>query len=287
MNEQLKSPDLSRPVVAVMSSGFFGFFAHAGFLQGLAELGVEPDAFAGSSSGALVAATAAGGVPPDQMLERFAGLGKRQFWDPWPPGRLLAWAARGMRGMTGYLRGQALLRLLGQHLPAERFEDLAKPCLMSTLDLATCRRRILDSGPLAPAVAASGAVPMLFTPVAHMGSLLVDGGLIDKAPLLAAREHLGAATIIVHLLPSSSLERPLERVLRGRLTPIALERRGVDAAREEHYRDQMADVRRQGTQVLEVRGEGYPRCGPRRLGSGPMAFAAARERTKSLLESCL
>ncbi len=282
INEE-NSPDLARPLAAVMSSGFFGFFAHAGFLQGLADLGLEPDAYAGSSSGALVAATAAGGVSPGDMLERFAGLGRREFWDPPPPARLLALALRGLRGMTGYLRGRALLSLLQRHLPAERFEDLARPCLVSTLDLGDCRRRIIGEGPLAPAVAASGAVPMLFEPVAHLGTLLADGGLVDKAPVLAAKELLGASTIIVHLLPSSSLEQPLRRVLRRRLTPIALERRGVDAAREEHYRDQVEAVRRQGVRVLEVRGAGYPRCGPRRLAAGPSAFAAARERTRSLL----
>lgn len=51
---------LPRPLVAVMSSGFFEFFAHAGFLQALEGLGVRPDAYAGTSSNALVVAYAAG-----------------------------------------------------------------------------------------------------------------------------------------------------------------------------------------------------------------------------------
>ena len=56
-NDNTKAAPLSlpRPIAAVMSSGYFGFFAHAGFLQGLKNLGVEPDFYAGSSSGALVA----------------------------------------------------------------------------------------------------------------------------------------------------------------------------------------------------------------------------------------
>jgi len=35
------------------SSGFFGFFAHAGFLAALRELEITPSAYSGASSGAI------------------------------------------------------------------------------------------------------------------------------------------------------------------------------------------------------------------------------------------
>jgi len=44
------------------SSGFFGFFAHAGFLAALRELEITPSAYSGASSGAIVAAMAATGM---------------------------------------------------------------------------------------------------------------------------------------------------------------------------------------------------------------------------------
>ena len=44
------------------SSGFFGFFAHAGFLAGIRESGITPSAYTGASSGAIVAAMAASGM---------------------------------------------------------------------------------------------------------------------------------------------------------------------------------------------------------------------------------
>ena len=43
----------------VFSSGFFGFFARAGFLAALRELEIVPSAYSGASSGAIVAAMAA------------------------------------------------------------------------------------------------------------------------------------------------------------------------------------------------------------------------------------
>ncbi|MBU4564657.1 MAG: patatin-like phospholipase family protein [Desulfarculus sp.] len=274
---------LPRPVVAVMSSGFFGFFAHAGFLQGLADLGLTPDAYAGSSSGALVAAFAAGGASPQRMLELFSQLGRRDFWDPPSPADTIRWLLGGLKGRSGYLAGEAFERLLGEYLPATRFEDCPKPCLMSALDLTSARRVVLTSGSLPTAVRASGAVPALFAAVPHQGGLLVDGGLIDKAPLTACAEHLGAASLVVHILPSSSLERTPAQTLALSLAPVRIQSRSVDAARWQMYLDQKQAVMERGLALREVLARDMPRCGPKRMHHGPAAFAAARQNAKNVL----
>jgi len=43
----------------VLSAGYFGFFAHAGFISAVEECGIDYCAIAGSSAGAIVAATTA------------------------------------------------------------------------------------------------------------------------------------------------------------------------------------------------------------------------------------
>ena len=43
----------------VFSSGFFGFFSHAGFLSAVRELKIKPSGYSGASSGAIIAAMAA------------------------------------------------------------------------------------------------------------------------------------------------------------------------------------------------------------------------------------
>ena len=58
-----------------------------------------------------------------------------------------------------------------------------------------------------------------------------------------------------------------------------LQAKAVDAARQQHYEDQLAWVRGQGPTVVDLRQPGLPRCGPRRLHLGPRAFAQAREAT--------
>ena len=42
-----------KPFTLVLSAGFFGFFAHTGFLQTLEELELVPDRVVGASAGAL------------------------------------------------------------------------------------------------------------------------------------------------------------------------------------------------------------------------------------------
>ncbi len=286
MSKQAQPVDLASlpsPVGAVMSSGFFGFFAHAGFLSGLASAGLEPASYAGSSSGALVAAFAAGGMDPASMLTLFRQLKRSDFWDPPSKATALRWLLRGLRGRSGYVAGESFERLLRDYLPYTRFEDCPHPCLVSALDLETARRVVLHSGDLPKAVRASGAVPALFAAVELDHGLLVDGGMIDKAPLIATVERLGAASLVVHLLPSSSLERPVAATLAKPLAPLRVQARAVDAARLQFYEDQKVELARRGVPVVEVIGRGLPRCGPKRMHQGPAAFEAARVNTLAQL----
>lgn len=272
-----------RPLVAVMSSGFFGFFAHAGFLQGLEDLGLEPDAYAGASSGALVAAFAAAGIKPLDMLSMFLGLRKEHFWDPPKPALLLKLILKRFQGRTGYLAGQAFANLLERDLPVKRFEDCQKPCLIVALDTVSARRVVFTQGPLIPAVVASGAVPVMFNAVKHGKELLLDGGLVDKAPLMASLKHLGANSMAVHYLPSGSLTKPISHTLSRNWTPLKLQARAIDAARKQVYQDQLALVRASGVSICEVRANGQTRVSPKSLHLGEQAFDQARQRAKDVL----
>lgn len=266
-----------------MSSGFFGFFAHAGFLQAFEDLGRTPDAYAGASSGALVAAFAAAGVRPMDMLAMFQQLRKEHFWDPPSPALFLKLLLKRFRGRTGYLAGQAFTDLLERDLPVKRFEDCPKPCLIVTLDVASARRVVHTKGALVPAIVASGAVPVMFSAVSQGDTLLLDGGLVDKAPLMAVREHLNAESIALHYLPSSSLTKPISHTLAKTWTPLRLQARAIDAARLQVYEDQIERVRAAGVSLCEVRAEDQTRVGPKRLGLGKQAFEQARQRARKTL----
>src|SRR5689334_13966101 len=92
-------------VALCLNSSFLGFYAHAGFVHALLELGVRPAAVSGASAGALVAALHAGGVTPEKMLELFHSPElPRAFREPGAPLRGFATIAN-LRGHTGALRG--------------------------------------------------------------------------------------------------------------------------------------------------------------------------------------
>jgi predicted acylesterase/phospholipase RssA len=54
-------------VGVVFSSGFFGFFAHAGFLSAIRELKIQPSGYSGASSGAIIAAMAASKMSDEEI----------------------------------------------------------------------------------------------------------------------------------------------------------------------------------------------------------------------------
>ncbi len=179
------------PFQLAMSSGFFGFFAHAGMLSALAEEGVAPASACGSSAGALVAAAWAAGVEGTTFVDVLTRLRRDDFWDPAPG--------------LGLLRGHRFRQMIEDLLPRKRFEDTRAPLAVSTFDVVTRRTHVVTTGRIAPAVVASCAVPLLFHPVRHEGRLLLDGGIRDRPGLAGA--HAGR-TLFHHLASRSPWRMP-------------------------------------------------------------------------------
>jgi NTE family protein len=75
-----------------------------------------------------------------------------------------------------------LEHMLRQHLP-ERFEDLALPLAVTSVDVQQGELVILRSGDLVSALLASAALPGIFTPVLRSGRYLIDGGLLNNLPV--------------------------------------------------------------------------------------------------------
>ncbi|MFP4037676.1 MAG: patatin-like phospholipase family protein [Desulfobacteraceae bacterium] len=266
----------------VFSSGFFGFYAHAGVLSALRELGLEAAGYAGTSSGAIVAAMAASGMKDEEIKEILFGLRRKDFWDPDPPRDLLKYALRGLRGYTGYLRGKGFSRLL-ETIPARSIEDCPTPLVICATDLTRGEEAVLASGDLARAIHASGAVPGLFKPVRIRGSWCVDGGMVDKAPVLALADRVRPERILVHYLDSGNLGKRPDEFQEKRLTPWHIHSLSVNIARRASYEHQCDLARERGIEVLEVR-TNPPKVGPNRLSRGPDAYRHAREEALRALE---
>ena len=175
------------PFTLSMSSGFFGFYVHAGALTALADAGLAPRAVTGSSAGALVTGLYAGGVSLDAMRERLATLRRDDFWDPAPG--------------AGLLRGGRFRAMLDALLPVTDIEHAKVAYAPSVFDLGSRQTTVLRRGSIAGAIHASCALPVLFHPVRLGGRLYSDGGIADR-PGLAGVE--AGERVLYHHLASRS-----------------------------------------------------------------------------------
>jgi NTE family protein len=80
-------------------------------------------------------------------------------------------------------------------IPDILIEETKLPFACVATDIFNGKRVVYASGPLRTAVRASCALPGIFPPVADSGMLLVDGGWIEKVPVICA-QNLGADVII-------------------------------------------------------------------------------------------
>jgi len=197
------------PFTLAMSSGFFGFYAHAGFLSVLEEEGVLPARVCGSSAGALVAGLWAAGLSSAALRERLVALRREQFWD----------VGLGL----GLLRGALFQSLIEAIVPARDFDGCRVPLAISAFDLRSRRTAVLRSGAVAPALRASCALPFMFQPVRIDGRLYLDGGILDRPGLAGASR---AERVLLHYLPRAQV---LERASRlpdlggwPQLRPVAI-----------------------------------------------------------------
>lgn len=187
--------------VVLSSGGARGVYAHTGFLQALAELGVPIAASAGCSAGAVVGGIAASGADLESWSATLARLDPRRFWTPdtWP--RLL-WrlAVRRGRGYTGLSGTEAAMTFCRGQLAAQTFEQCRYPFHVLAVSLGCGRKVMFSAGELAPRMVASAAMPILYRPVEINGDWYCDGALVDLAPMDAiCCKHQLDALIIHHV----------------------------------------------------------------------------------------
>jgi len=94
-----------------------------------------------------------------------------------------------------FLSAEELADSLEAVVPEARIEDLSMRFGAVTLDIETAEEVVLCRGDLRQAVKASSAIPGILPPVRINGRMLVDGGWVDKIPVLPAF-HLGADVVI-------------------------------------------------------------------------------------------
>jgi NTE family protein len=202
-NAELGKGEATAPRVGiVLCAGYFGFFAHAGFMLAAEELGIDYSAISGSSAGAIVAALHASGVGAVEIKRLLLGIRRKDFWDSTGILGILKGVARRGRGWTGLLRGDWFEKLFEGSLGAKLFEDCPRSLYITAFNLTSSKDEVFCSGTIADKVRASCSYPFLIQPKAIGGSLYWDGGFLSKVPLEPLLERENPDVVIVHYLPT-------------------------------------------------------------------------------------
>lgn len=162
---KLKTFLKQEPIPVALGAGFFGFFAHLGFMEALKEEGVEFSMISGSSAGALTAAVIGSNIKTKDALKLLSEVPVKDVWDP---------------GIgLGYLKWQKVENILDSFL-YKRIEDMSLKIAVSAFELKSLRTKVFTSGATAPIVRASCTPPLLVHPARIDGRRYLDGGIFDK-----------------------------------------------------------------------------------------------------------
>jgi predicted acylesterase/phospholipase RssA len=206
-----RSPGWYGYTAFVLSGGGARGALQVGAVRALLEAGVQPDVLIGTSIGAWNAAVLAR-FPFDEALSRMAEawqqsqpaqilLGRESRLSTPPPQALtgvlmLSAIRRVTQGYPSLYSDTGQKRLIADLLDDVTFEELRLPLRVVASDLIYAQHKIFDSGPVAPAVLASSAIPGIFPPVRIGASVYVDGGALDNTNLELALK-LGARRIFL------------------------------------------------------------------------------------------
>lgn len=176
--------------IALGSGGARGL-AHIPYIEALDALGIRPDLICGTSIGALIGAGWASGMTGAALREHaLASLGSVQEM----AGRLWMTSRPTLQGV---IKSGISLQVdarniveafLPEHFPTD-FSALDTPLEIIATDYYGWRQVVFDSGDLREAIAASLAIPSLFSPVMFEGRLYIDGGAVNPLPVGRARHR--------------------------------------------------------------------------------------------------
>jgi NTE family protein len=172
--------------------------AHIAVVEALDDMGVKPNAIAGTSIGALVGAGYAAGMRGKDMRRHALAFAhdrsetvRRLIASR--VGKLADVFSGGFAQATQIDAAKFCDHFLPEAIPAD-FSALAIPLTVIATDMHRREEAPISSGPLRPALAASMAIPGLFRPVIIDGRVFVDGGATNPLPF---DQLTGRADVIV------------------------------------------------------------------------------------------
>ncbi|MBE3125290.1 MAG: patatin-like phospholipase family protein [Acidobacteria bacterium] len=203
--------------LVLMGGGARGL-AHIGVLRVLEKNGLVPDIIAGTSMGAIVGGLFAAGLSGARLTEMLGGLSLDNDVDK--PARrnlfkrpknlfeyiMLSDYKNRFFSKMGLGKEDAIETYLKSCVGDVRIEDLPIKFVCNAVDLVSGKEVLFAEGSLAKALRATMSLPLVFAPVRMRGMLLLDGGVLNSAPVEAAEKAGAEVTVLV------DIHRPIKKM---------------------------------------------------------------------------
>lgn len=175
------APDLPKLGLALGGGGARGL-SHITVLDVIEELGLPIACVSGTSIGSIIGWGVASGLSAGAIRAFVMEIAETRevaarAWKMRPKG----WD-QFSRWFELQLEPAAVLDAFMPDGLAENFDQLVMPLAVVATDYYGWHARVIKEGPVAPAVAASIAIPFVFKPVVLEGRVHVDGGVVNPLP---------------------------------------------------------------------------------------------------------
>lgn len=190
----------------VLSGGGAKGAVHLGVLKFLREEGIEPDIYAGTSAGAIVASLIAIGLTPDEIKDSGINIKLK-------PLRNITklWGSAGLIN-TNEIKEIIEDLLINKGHFTGTFEDLETPLYIPATNMLTGDEVVFSKDsdfsktPLLDAMLASASYPFVFSPMLIDDVLYSDGGILNHFPVDTIRSK-SDYLIGVFLSPQKTLNK--------------------------------------------------------------------------------
>ncbi|MGB5942130.1 MAG: patatin-like phospholipase family protein [Leeuwenhoekiella sp.] len=192
----------------VLSGGGAKGLAHIGVLKEIDAAGIQLDYIGGTSMGAIVGGMYAAGYSARQLDSLFKIIDFEELIQDEIPRQDKTFYERNLKERyaltlpfrnfkptlpSALSKGQNMYNLFTQLLhPVGQIDDFSQlpvPFFCVATDVEKGKAIVFDSGYLPLAMAASGALPSLFSPIVIDGKLILDGGVVDNYPVEELRSR--------------------------------------------------------------------------------------------------
>jgi NTE family protein len=188
-------------IAVVLASGSIKAFSSLALFEFLAAQQINIDLLIGCSGGSIIAAAVGAGMPVEKIREngrKFLNkdlFAKKDF--------------RAMLGMynlpfgrfnktSGFLKPDRIISMYKEVFGDKRLEELQPKTLLQVTDMDSGQGNVLESGLVADAVYASGALFPILPPIEIDGHLYADGFYTSSLPVVeAVKRHMDVIIAVI------------------------------------------------------------------------------------------